>query len=118
MPFSRSAGSGAGVSPALEAVADAAVADGVAAFVVAAVGVAVGIADASVADGVAAVAVAAFVVVAVGIADASGVFVIVSTVVFADCGGISPLSGSMRRMRWRIWRPSQRNSTTSPGCRA
>lgn len=113
MPVSRSAGSGAGVSPALEAVADAAV---VAASVVAAVG----IADASVADGVAAVAVAAFVVaaVAVGIADASGVFVIVSTVVFADCGGISPLSGSMRRMRWRIWRPSQRNSTTSPGCRA
>lgn len=62
--------------------------------------------------------VAASVVAAVGIADASGVFVIVSTVVFADCGGISPLSGSMRRMRWRIWRPSQRNSTTSPGCRA
>ena len=87
MPVSRSAGSGAGVSPALEAVADAAV-------------------------------VAASVVAAVGIADASGVFVIVSTVVFADCGGISPLSGSMRRMRWRIWRPSQRNSTTSPGCRA
>ena len=72
MPVSRSAGSGAGVSPALEAVADAAV-------------------------------VAASVVAAVGIADASGVFVIVSTVVFADCGGISPLSGSMRRMRWRIW---------------
>ncbi len=117
LPVSRSAGSGAGVSPALEAVADAAV---VAASVVVAVGIAVGIADASVADGVAAVAVAAFVVaaVAVGIADASGVFVIVSTVVFADCGGISPLSGSMRRMRWRIWRPSQRNSTTSPGCRA
>lgn len=111
MPVSRSAGSGAGVSPALEAVADAAVAD-------ASVVAAVGIADASVADGVAAVAVAAFVVVAVGIADASGVFVIVSTVVFADCGDISPLSGSMRRMRWRIWRPSQRNSTTSPGCRA
>ena len=110
LPFSRSAGSGAGVSPASEAVADAAV---VAASVVAAVG----IADASVADGVAAVA-AASVVAAVGIADASGVFVIVSTVVFADCGGISPLSGSMRRMRWRIWRPSQRNSTTSPGCRA
>lgn len=87
LPVSRSAGSGAGVSPALEAVADAAV-------------------------------VAASVVAAVGIADASGVFVIVSTVVFADCGGISPLSGSMRRMRWRIWRPSQRNSTTSPGCRA
>ena len=87
LPVSRSAGSGAGVSPALEAVADAAVA-------------------------------AASVVAAVGIADASGVFVIVSTVVFADCGGISPLSGSMRRMRWRIWRPSQRNSTTSPGCRA
>lgn len=117
MPVFRSAGSGAGVSPASEAVADAAV---VAASVVVAVGIAVGIADASVADGVAAVAVAAFVVaaVAVGIADASGVFVIVSTVVFADCGGISPLSGSMRRMRWRIWRPSQRNSTTSPGCRA
>lgn len=76
LPVSRSAGSGAGVSPALEAVADAAV------------------------------------------VAASGVFVIVSTVVFADCGGISPLSGSMRRMRWRIWRPSQRNSTTSPGCRA
>lgn len=106
MPVFRSAGSGAGVSPASEAVADAAVV------------AAVGIADASVADGVAAVAVAAFVVAAVGIADASGVFVIVSTVVFADCGGISPLSGSMRRMRWRIWRPSQRNSTTSPGCRA
>lgn len=88
LPFSRSAGSGAGVSPASEAVADASVADG------------------------------ASVVAAVGIADASGVFVIVSTVVFADCGGISPLSGSMRRMRWRIWRPSQRNSTTSPGCRA
>lgn len=87
LPVFRSAGSGAGVSPALEAVADAAVA-------------------------------AASVVAAVGIADASGVFVIVSTVVFADCGGISPLSGSMRRMRWRIWRPSQRNSTTSPGCRA
>lgn len=87
LPVFRSAGSGAGVSPALEAVADAAV-------------------------------VAASVVAAVGIADASGVFVIVSTVVFADCGGISPLSGSMRRMRWRIWRPSQRNSTTSPGCRA
>lgn len=87
LPVSRSAGSGAGVSPALEAVADAAV-------------------------------VAASVVAAVGIADASGVFVIVSTVVFADCGGISPLSGSMRRMRWRIWRPSQRNSTTSPSCRA
>lgn len=87
LPVFRSAGSGAGVSPALEA------------------------------DGVAAVA-AASVVAAVGIADASGVFVIVSTVVFADCGGISPLSGSMRRMRWRIWRPSQRNSTTSPGCRA
>ena len=87
LPVSRSAGSGAGVSPALEAVADAAV-------------------------------VAASVVAAVGIADASGVFVIVSTVVFADCGGISPLSGSMRRMRWRIWRPSQRNSTTSPGRRA
>jgi len=117
LPVFRSAGSGAGVSPALEAVADAAV---VAASVVVAVGIAVGIADASVADGVAAVAVAAFVVAAVGvgIADASGVFVIVSTVVFADCGGISPLSGSMRRMRWRIWRPSQRNSTTSPGCRA
>lgn len=113
MPVFRSAGSGAGVSPASDAVADAAV---VAACVVAAIGVA----DASVANGVAAVAVAAFVVaaVAVGIADASGVFVIVSTVVFADCGGISPLSGSMRRMRWRIWRPSQRNSTTSPGCRA
>lgn len=108
MPVFRSAGSGAGVSPASAAVADAAVV------------AAVGIADASVADGVAAVAVAAFVVAAVGvgIADASGVFVIVSTVVFADCGGISPLSGSMRRMRWRIWRPSQRNSTTSPGCRA
>lgn len=127
MPVFRSAGSGAGVSPALEAVADAAVAD--AAVVAACVVAAVGIADASVADGVAAVAVAAFVVaafvvaavvaaVAVGIADASGVFVIVSTVVFADCGGISLLSGSMRRMRWRIWRPSQRNSTTSPGCRA
>ena len=87
LPVFRSAGSGAGVSPALEAVADAAVA-------------------------------AASVVAAVGIADASGVFVIVSTVVFADCGGISPLSGSMRRMRWRIWRPSQRNRTTSPGCRA
>ena len=87
LPVFRSAGSGAGVSPALEAVADAAVA-------------------------------AASVVAAVGIADASGVFVIVSSVVFADCGGISPLSGSMRRMRWRIWRPSQRNSTTSPGCRA
>ena len=87
LPVFRSAGSGAGVSPAVEAVADAAVA-------------------------------AASVVAAVGIADASGVFVIVSTVVFADCGGISPLSGSMRRMRWRIWRPSQRNSTTSPGCRA
>ena len=119
LPFSRSAGSGAGVSPASEAVADAAV---VAASVVAAVG----IADASVADGVAAVSavadgvavVAACVVAAIGVADASGVFVIVSTVVFADCGGISPLSGSMRRMRWRIWRPSQRNSTTSPGCRA
>ena len=113
LPVSRSAGSGAGVSPALEAVADAAVAD-------ASVVAAVGIADASVADGVAAVAVAASVVAAVGvgIADASGVFVIVSTVVFADCGGISLLSGSMRRMRWRIWRPSQRNSTTSPGCRA
>ena len=113
LPVFRSAGSGAGVSPASDAVADAAV---VAACVVAAIGVA----DASVANGVAAVAVAAFVVaaVAVGIADASGVFVIVSTVVFADCGGISPLSGSMRRMRWRIWRPSQRNSTTSPGCRA
>jgi len=108
LPVFRSAGSGAGVSPASAAVADAAVV------------AAVGIADASVADGVAAVAVAAFVVAAVGvgIADASGVFVIVSTVVFADCGGISPLSGSMRRMRWRIWRPSQRNSTTSPGCRA
>lgn len=85
-----------------------------------------GVADASVADGVAAVSavadgvavVAACVVAAIGVADASGVFVIVSTVVFADCGGISPLSGSMRRMRWRIWRPSQRNSTTSPGCRA
>lgn len=88
LPFSRSAGSGAGVSPVSEAVADASVADG------------------------------ASVVAAVGVADASGVFVIVSTVVFADCGGISPLSGSMRRMRWRIWRPSQRNSTTSPGCRA
>ena len=120
LPFSRSAGSGAGVSPASEAGADASVADG--AFVVAAVGVA----DASVADGVAAVSavadgvavVAACVVAAIGVADASGVFVIVSTVVFADCGGISPLSGSMRRMRWRIWRPSQRNSTTSPGCRA
>ena len=37
LPFSRSAGSGAGVSPASEAVADASVADG--AFVVAAVGV-------------------------------------------------------------------------------
>lgn len=95
LPVFRSAGSGAGVSPASDVVADA-----------------------SVADGVAAVAVAAFVVAAVGIADASGVFVIVSTVVFADCGGISPLSGSMRRMRWRIWRPSQRNSTTSPGCRS
>lgn len=114
MPVFRSAGSGAGVSPALEAVADAAV---VAASVVVAVGIAVGIADASVAVADAAVA-AASVVAAVGIADASGVFVIVSTVVFADCGGISPLSGSMRRMRWRIWRPSQRNSTTSPGCRA
>lgn len=115
MPFSRSAGSGAGVSPASEAVADASVADG--AFVVAAVGVAdASVADASVADGVAVVA--ACVVAAIGVADASGVFVIVSTVVFADCGGISPLSGSMRRMRWRIWRPSQRNSTTSPGCRA
>lgn len=120
MPFSRSAGSGVGVSPASEAVADASVADG--ASVVAAVGVA----DAAVADGVAAVSavadgvavVAACVVAAIGVADASGVFVIVSTVVFADCGGISPLSGSMRRMRWRIWRPSQRNSTTSPGCRA
>lgn len=120
LPVFRSAGSGAGVSPASEAVADAAVADG--ASVVAAVGVA----DASVADGVAAVSavadgvavVAACVVAAIGVADASGVFVIVSTVVFADCGGISPLSGSMRRMRWRIWRPSQRNSTTSPGCRA
>lgn len=120
MPFSRSAGSGVGVSPASEAVADASVADG--ASVVAAVGVA----DASVADGVAAVSavadgvavVAACVVAAIGVADASGVFVIVSTIVFADCGGISPLSGSMRRMRWRIWRPSQRNSTTSPGCRA
>lgn len=120
LPFSRSAGSGVGVSPASEAVADASVADG--ASVVAAVGVA----DAAVADGVAAVSavadgvavVAACVVAAIGVADASGVFVIVSTVVFADCGGISPLSGSMRRMRWRIWRPSQRNSTTSPGCRA
>lgn len=127
LPVFRSAGSGAGVSPASAAVADAAVVDGVAAVTIVADGVAVvaasvvaavGIADASVADGVAAVAVAAFVVAAVGIADASGVFVIVSTVVFADCGGISPLSGSMRRMRWRIWRPSQRNSTTSPGCRA
>lgn len=115
LPFSRSAGSGAGVSPASEAVADASVADG--AFVVAAVGVAdASVADASVADGVAVVA--ACVVAAIGVADASGVFVIVSTVVFADCGGISPLSGSLRRMRWRIWRPSQRNSTTSPGCRA
>lgn len=118
LPFSRSAGSGAGVSPASEAVA--------AAVVAASIVAAVGIADASVADGVAAVSavadgvavVAACVVAAVGVADASGVFVIVSTVVFADCGGISPLSGSMRRMRWRIWRPSQRNSTTSPGCRA
>ena len=126
LPVSRSAGSGAGVSPASEAVVAAAVVDGVAAVTMVAHGVAVvaasvvaavGIADASVADGVAAVA-AASVVAAVGIADASGVFVIVSTVVFADCGGISPLSGSMRRMRWRIWRPSQRNSTTSPGCRA
>ena len=103
LPVSRSAGSGAGVSPASEAVVAAAVVDGVAAVTM-------------VADGVAVVA--ASVVAAVGIADASGVFVIVSTVVFADCGGISPLSGSMRRMRWRIWRPSQRNSTTSPGCRA
>ena len=126
LPVFRSAGSGAGVSPASEAVVAAAVVDGVAAVTMVADGVAVvaasvvaavGIADASVADGVAAVA-AASVVAAVGIADASGVFVIVSTVVFADCGGISPLSGSMRRMRWRIWRPSQRNSTTSPGCRA
>lgn len=103
LPFSRSAGSGVGVSPASEAVADASVADGVAAV-------------SAVADGVAVVA--ACVVAAIGVADASGVFVIVSTIVFADCGGISPLSGSMRRMRWRIWRPSQRNSTTSPGCRA
>lgn len=99
LPVSRSAGSGAGVSPASEAVVAAAVVDGVAAVTIVAVA-------------------AASVVAAVGIADASGVFVIVSTVVFADCGGISPLSGSMRRMRWRIWRPSQRNSTTSPGCRA
>lgn len=127
MPFSRSVGTGAEVSPASDAI--------VAASAAASVVAAVGIADASVADGVAAVAiascvvaavgvadasvaVAACVVAAVGVADASGVFVIVSTVVFADCGGISPLSVSMRRMRWRIWRPSQRNSTTSPGCSA
>lgn len=128
LPFSRSAGSGAGVSPASEAVADAAVVDGVAAVTIVADGVAVAAASVVAAVGIADASVAAFVVaavvaavaaaVAVGIADASGVFVIVSTVVFADCGGISPLSGSMRRMRWRIWRPSQRNSTTSPGCRA
>lgn len=134
MPFSRSEGTGAGVSPASDAIvaasaaasvvaavgiADASVADGVAAVAIAScVVAAVGVADTSVADGVAAVAVAACVVAAVGVAAASGVFVIVSTVVFADCGGISPLSVSMRRMRWRIWRPSQRNSTTSPGCSA
>lgn len=120
MPFSRSVGTGAGVSPASDVIVTTSAAVSVV--------TAVGIADASVvdgvvavttvADGVAAVAVAACAVAAVGVADASGVFVIVSTVVFADCGGISPLSGSMRRMRWRIWRPSQRNSTTSPGCSA
>ena len=120
MPFSRSVGTGAEVSPA----SDAIVAASAAASVVAAVGIAdASVADGvaavtTVADGVAAVAVAACVVAAVGVADASDVFVIVSTVVFADCGGISPLSGSMWRMRWRIWRPSQRNSTTSPGCSA
>ena len=114
MPVFRSAGSGAGVSPASEAVVAAAVVDGVAAVTMVADGVAVVAASVVAAVGIA----DASVVAAVGIADASGVFVIVSTVVFADCGGISPLSGSMRRMRWRIWRPSQRNSTTSPGCRA